>query len=54
MQGLPAFGLTRPELQNAGLSNEAVDRVYRAMYVYTIGFFDAMQVCMCTAYESEE
>ncbi|GFH21137.1 uncharacterized protein HaLaN_18379, partial [Haematococcus lacustris] len=42
-QGLAAFGLTRTELQGAGLSSEAVDRVYRSLYVYTVGFFDVMQ-----------
>lgn len=43
LKGLAAFGLTRTELQGAGLSSEAVDRVYRSLYVYTVGFFDVMQ-----------
>lgn len=45
VQGLASFGLTRPELLGAGLSHDAVDRLYRGLYVYTIGFFDVMQVC---------
>lgn len=40
---LQTFGLTRPELLSAGLGSEAVDRIYRCLYVYTIGFFDVMQ-----------
>lgn len=44
LKGLASFGLTRPELRNAGLSDPAIDRVYRGLYVYTIGFFDVMQV----------
>lgn len=44
MQGLASYGLTRVELLGAGLSNEAIDRLYRCMYVYTVGFFDVMQV----------
>ena len=44
VQGLARFGLTRAELANAGLNNDAIDRVYRCLYVYTIGFFDVMQV----------
>jgi hypothetical protein len=44
LQGLGTFGLTRVELVGAGLSHAAVDRLYRGLYVYTIGFFDVMQV----------
>ncbi|KAF5828586.1 hypothetical protein DUNSADRAFT_17383 [Dunaliella salina] len=44
LKGLARFGLTRTELSGAGLTNEAIDRVYRCLYVYTIGFFDVMQV----------
>eukprot|EP00201_Polytomella_parva_P023307 CAMPEP_0175045938 /NCGR_PEP_ID=MMETSP0052_2-20121109/4740_1 /TAXON_ID=51329 ORGANISM="Polytomella parva, Strain SAG 63-3" /NCGR_SAMPLE_ID=MMETSP0052_2 /ASSEMBLY_ACC=CAM_ASM_000194 /LENGTH=1610 /DNA_ID=CAMNT_0016309603 /DNA_START=156 /DNA_END=4985 /DNA_ORIENTATION=+ len=43
LKGLTSHGLTRVELINAGLSNESIDRLYRCMYVYTIGFFDVMQ-----------
>jgi len=43
LKGLARFGLTRTELSGAGLTNEAIDRVYRCLYVYTIGFFDVMQ-----------
>ncbi|EFJ47417.1 hypothetical protein VOLCADRAFT_92103 [Volvox carteri f. nagariensis] len=43
LKGLASYGLTRVELLGAGLSNEAIDRLYRCMYVYTVGFFDVMQ-----------
>ncbi|GLC48337.1 hypothetical protein PLESTB_000085100 [Pleodorina starrii] len=43
LKGLATYGLTRVELLGAGLSNEAIDRLYRCMYVYTVGFFDVMQ-----------
>jgi hypothetical protein len=44
LKGLASFGLTRVELRGAGLGDEAIDRLYRGLYVYTIGFFDIMQV----------
>ncbi|KAG2483752.1 hypothetical protein HYH03_017407 [Edaphochlamys debaryana] len=43
LKGLASYGLTRVELLGAGLSNDAIDRLYRCMYVYTVGFFDVMQ-----------
>ncbi|GLI59921.1 hypothetical protein VaNZ11_001968 [Volvox africanus] len=43
LKGLASYGLTRVELLGAGLPNEAIDRLYRCMYVYTVGFFDVMQ-----------
>ena len=44
MRGLTEYGLTRLELRGAGLGEDAIDRLYRGLYVYTIGFFDLMQV----------
>ena len=38
VQGLSAFGIDRASLLSAGLSGEAVSLLYRALYVYTIGF----------------
>lgn len=43
-RGLAAYGLTRVELLGSGLGHDAVDRLYRCMYVYSIGFFDVVQV----------
>lgn len=43
--GLARFGLARGELvTGAGLRNETVDRLYRSLYVYSLGIFDTMQV----------
>ncbi len=44
LKGLASFGLTRVELRGAGLRDESIDRLYRCLYVYTVGFFDVMQV----------
>lgn len=43
LKGLLGHGLARVELRGAGLTDEAIDRLYRGLYVYTIGFFDVMQ-----------
>ncbi|KAG1659335.1 hypothetical protein FOA52_008389 [Chlamydomonas sp. UWO 241] len=43
LKGLTAYGLTRAELRGAGLSDSSCDRLYRGLYVYTVGFFDIMQ-----------
>ncbi|GAX76885.1 hypothetical protein CEUSTIGMA_g4331.t1 [Chlamydomonas eustigma] len=43
LRGLRAFGLTRVELRGAGVTDDGIDRLYRGLYVYTIGFFDIMQ-----------
>ena len=44
MKGLLNHGLSREELGAAGLGGEAVDRLYRALYVYSVGLFDTLQV----------
>uniref|UniRef100_A0A7R9YWS5 Flagellar associated protein n=1 Tax=Chlamydomonas euryale TaxID=1486919 RepID=A0A7R9YWS5_9CHLO len=43
LKGLTQFGLTRVELRGTGLSDALIDRLYRGLYVYTVGFFDIMQ-----------
>lgn len=40
MQGLSAFSIDKASLLSAGLTEEAVGLLYRALYVYTIGFQD--------------
>jgi len=42
--GLAKHGLGRAELHAAGMAGPEVDRMYRSMYVYSMGFFDTMQV----------
>jgi hypothetical protein len=41
-QGLGHFGLQRGDLQEQGLSSDVVDRLYQAMYVYSVGFSDML------------
>ncbi|KAK9820233.1 hypothetical protein WJX72_007746 [[Myrmecia] bisecta] len=42
-KGLGRFGLSREALAGGGLSSEEVDRLYRSMYVYTVGFQDLLK-----------
>ena len=44
LTGLSSFGLTRRQLQSAGLTAAGVDKLYRSLYVYTVGFHDTLQV----------
>lgn len=41
--GLHAFGISRPELHQSGLSDAQIDRLHRALYVYTVGFSDMLK-----------
>jgi hypothetical protein len=34
------YGIDRMDLTNAGVPNEMVDRIYRCMYVYSVGFYN--------------
>ena len=42
-QGLATFSIDKASLQSAGLSGEAIGHLYRALYVYTIGFQDKVR-----------
>ncbi|KAL0054846.1 hypothetical protein WJX82_003177 [Trebouxia sp. C0006] len=42
-KGLAAFSIDKASLQSAGLSGEAIGHLYRALYVYTIGFQDKVR-----------
>ena len=37
LHGLQNYGLTRDDLKKRGLSAKSIERVYRSMYVYTVG-----------------
>jgi hypothetical protein len=43
LSGLAQFGLTRTQLMDTGLSAAVVERLYRSLYVYSIGFHDTLQ-----------
>jgi hypothetical protein len=38
------YGIDRDKLTNeGGLSNETIDRIYRCLFVYSIGFFELLK-----------
>jgi hypothetical protein len=39
-------GVARGQLQKAGMGEKEVDRVYRALYVYSVGFHEMVQECV--------
>lgn len=43
-KGLIAYGVDRERLAAAGMGTAEIDRVYRAMYVYSVGFCDMLKV----------
>lgn len=40
------YGIDRITLNKAGIPNDTVDRIYRALFVYSIGFFELMKNCL--------
>lgn len=40
VQPLISFGIDRHTMMNAGVSSQKCDSLYRALYVYTVGFFE--------------
>ena len=36
------YGIDRIELTNSGIPNEMVDRIYRSLFVYSVGFFEML------------
>jgi hypothetical protein len=42
--GLAKYGLTHEELARGGLSEPDVRRLYKGLYVYSMGLFDLLQV----------
>jgi len=43
LHGLQNFNLTRADLKQRGLSPKSIERIYRSMYVYTVGFHDILK-----------
>jgi len=37
------YGIDKFTLVNAGLSSEEVDRIYRSLFVYSVGFFELLR-----------
>lgn len=37
------YGIDRLTLTNVGIPNETVDRVYRCLFVYSVGFYELIK-----------
>jgi hypothetical protein len=40
------YGIDRLVLTNAGIPNEMVDRIFRALFVYSVGFYELIKKCL--------
>jgi hypothetical protein len=40
------YCIDRLELTNAGLPTETIDRIYRALFVYSVGFYELLKKCL--------
>jgi hypothetical protein len=40
------YGIDRLALTNAGIPNELVDRIFRALFVYSVGFYELIKKCL--------
>ena len=40
------YQIDRPSLLAQGISQELVDRIYRALFVYSVGFYELLQKCL--------
>lgn len=40
------YGIDRMVFSNAGIPPELIDRVYRALFVYSVGFYELIKKCM--------
>ena len=40
------YGIDRMSFSNAGLPVELIDRVYRVLFVYSVGFYELIKRCM--------
>lgn len=42
------YGIDRNNLVNSGISTEEVDRIYRSLFVYSVGFFEMLKKILST------
>lgn len=40
------YGIDRLELRKSGIKNDTIDRVYRALFVYSVGFYELIKKCL--------
>lgn len=45
-QPIARYGIDRHTLSRAGIQNEVIDRLYRALFVYSIGFYELVKRCL--------
>jgi len=40
------YEIDKLTLHKAGISDETIDRIYRALFVYSVGFYELMRKCL--------
>lgn len=40
------YGIERRELRSAGVPNDTINRIYRALFVYSVGFYELIKNCL--------
>ena len=45
-QPVSRYGINRSDLYDAGMDHETVDRIYRALFVYSVGFYELIKKCL--------
>lgn len=45
-QPISRYCIDRLELCKSGIPNEMVDRIYRALFVYSVGFYELIKKCL--------
>lgn len=45
-QPVSRYGINRSDLLDAGMDHETVDRIYRALFVYSVGFYELIKKCL--------
>lgn len=40
------YGIDRIELEKNGINQELADRIYRALFVYSVGFYELIKKCL--------
>lgn len=50
--GVARLGVAHEQLRNAGLAEQDIDRLYRALYVYSVGFHEMVQQVVGTGQQS--
>jgi len=45
-QPVSRYGINRNDLYEAGMDDETVNRIYRALFVYSVGFYELIKKCL--------